>query len=197
MRKSMHADSSLAGAARGRAAARARGGYTLIEMILVVAVLGIMGAILVPSLGDAQVLRVQSAVRTVVADITFAQTDALGYQARRAIVFDVDNNQYSVCEVIDTGGDITYEPLYFPTGIDGRYTVSLSAAGFDGSTLTEADFDGDPVLIFDELGTPVLTATGSTAGAGGSVYVEGSGSSFRIDVSAYTGRVSVNRVGGS
>lgn len=169
--------------------------YTLVEMILVIAVLGIMGAILVPSLGDAQVLRVQAAVRTVVADITFAQTDALGYQARRAIVFDVDKNEYSVCEVIDTGGAVTYEPLYYPSGPDGRYVVSLSAAGFDGSTLTGAEFDGDAILVFDELGTPVLTATGSTAGAGGAVYVEGNGSSFRIDVSAYTGRVSVTQAG--
>ncbi len=172
-----------------------RRAYTLIEMLLVVAILGIMGAILVPSLGDAQVLRVQAAVRTIVSDITFAQTDALGYQARRAIVFDVEHNSYSVCEVIDSGGGVTYEPLYYSAGDSGRYIVSFDAKQFDGSVITEAGFDDDTVLIFDELGTPVLTATGATAGAGGSVYVEGNGSTFRIDVSAYTGKVTVNRVG--
>jgi prepilin-type N-terminal cleavage/methylation domain-containing protein len=180
-------------------AAMRRHGYTLIEVLLVVVILGISAAVLIPSLGDANVLRVQAAVRTVVSDITFAQTDALGYQQRRAIIFDTENNSYSVNEVQITGGGgasptVLYEPLFLPVGANGRYIVDLDVAGFDGSEIYSVEFDGVPILIFDELGTPVIGGASDVAGSGGSIYVRGAGSAFRIDVAPYTAKVTVERV---
>ena len=61
--------------------------YTLLEVLVVVTILGTAAAIVVPSMGSAGNLRVQTAVREVIADITFAQSDAVAYQTRRAIIF--------------------------------------------------------------------------------------------------------------
>ncbi|MFK7885090.1 MAG: type II secretion system protein, partial [Phycisphaerales bacterium] len=45
-----------------------RTGYTLIEVLIVVVAMGIAGAVVIPSMGGAHVLKVQAAVRSVVAD---------------------------------------------------------------------------------------------------------------------------------
>lgn len=66
---------------------RSRGGYTLIELVITLALLGIAGTMVIPAMTQSGVLRTQAAVRTIVADITFLQGDALAYQERRAIWF--------------------------------------------------------------------------------------------------------------
>src|SRR5262245_1591540 len=76
-----------------------RRGYTLIELLIVVPLLGISSAVVIPALGSTDTLRVQSTVRAIVADINVAQSDALAHQQGRAVVFDVANNKYSILEV--------------------------------------------------------------------------------------------------
>ncbi len=66
---------------RGRARARA---YTLVEVLVIVVILGILGTMVVPTVSPAAELRAQSAVRTLVSDITFAQSDAMAFQRARA-----------------------------------------------------------------------------------------------------------------
>lgn len=177
-----------------------RCGYTLVEMLIVIMILGISAGILIPTLGDANVLRVQAAVRTVISDITFAQTDALGYQQRRAIVYNEDENTYSVCEVQVTGAGggtptVVYEPLFVPVGENGRYVVDLNRREFSGAEVYDVDFGNEPtVLVFDELGTPVDGGASTRASSGGTLYVRGNGSVFRIDVAPYTAKITVEQV---
>ena len=56
------------------------------------AILGLAGALLVPRLINADTFTVQAAVRSVIADITFAQTDALAMQKVRRFQFLRDDN---------------------------------------------------------------------------------------------------------
>jgi prepilin-type N-terminal cleavage/methylation domain-containing protein len=169
--------------------------YTLVEMLLVIVILGIAGAMVVPHTGQAQVLRVHAAVRTVVADLTFAQTDALAYQQRRAVIFDQESNSYTVAEVVvSSGGDVSFIPLYKSGGLDGEFIVDFDTGGFNGSRMWYPDFEGGDVLIFDEIGAPVADGASDEPAGLGSVYIEGSGSVFRIDVLPYTGQVRVEKV---
>ncbi len=165
--------------------ARAARAYTLVELIIVIVLLGIAAAMVAPSIGSTDVLRVQSAVRSVVADITFAQSDALARQQARAIMFDVANNKYSIVEVHGS----TLHPE-----TDTILTRSLRKVDRNGdSRLTSATFDGTSILVFDELGG-TLQAAGSTApGSGGTITIEGSGGIFTLAVEAYTGRITVTR----
>jgi prepilin-type N-terminal cleavage/methylation domain-containing protein len=166
----------------------ARRGYTLIELLIVISVLGIAGALVIPALGDTNVLRVQAAVRTIIADLNYAQSDALARQASRALVFDVEHNTYSILEV--HGQTLNPET-------DTIRMVNLNLAStYHDTRLVSAAFDGTNTIVFDELGGPVAGPGSSTPGAGGSVVISGSGSQFRINVEAYTGRTSVVRLPG-
>jgi prepilin-type N-terminal cleavage/methylation domain-containing protein len=171
-------------------------GYTLIEVLVVVTLLGMAAALLVPSMGQTGVLRVQASVRTIVADIAYAQSDALAYQRRRAIVFSKDENRYTI---YDVKGDAPFpdeDILVDGTRESGRAEVGLNDPRFGGAAITGVSFDGGSILTFDEIGGPVQTPTGDTPSVGGYVEVTGSGSVFRVNVEAYTGRVSVVRTGG-
>ncbi len=168
--------------------------YTLIEVLVLVTILGIAAALVVPSMGQTHVLRVQAAVRTVVSDITFAQSDALAYQRGRAVMFDVDTNSYTLVEVVGTSLDPVNDALYDPHGPMQRYIVSLDDPRFGGATLENAVFDADANLIFDEMGGPVASPGSDTLSAGGSVEVVGPDTRWRINIAAFSGRVTVEQV---
>jgi prepilin-type N-terminal cleavage/methylation domain-containing protein len=181
----------------GPAQAARRRGYTLLELLVVVTVLGIAGALVIPSMSQTGVLRVHAAVRTIVSDITFAQSDALTYQKRRAIIFTPSANSYVLTEVNGPTIDPVADALYEEDGPGQRYRVVLDTLRYNGAQIQAAAFDNaSTTLIFDELGGPVQTPQGNTPGTGGTVTITGSGQTFVLTVEAYTGRVTVQRTTG-
>ncbi len=171
---------------------RSRGrGYTLIEMLIVITILGTSAAMVIPSMGSVGVLRIQAAVRSVVADVTFAQMDALAYQEERAVVFDEDGNFYTLTRVPGGTIDPDADALFDPKGPDQRYRVMLDEDRFGGSFLRDISLNGGTAIIFDEMGAPIASPSSSTLSDGGSIQIQGPDSRFRIDIAAFTGRVSV------
>lgn len=170
-----------------------RNAFTLIEMLVVVAVLGIAGAMVIPSMGSVGALRVQTALRTIVSDITFAQADAIAFQERRAVIFDHESNSYCVASL--PGNSVSRDnALFYPAGPGGRYVVNLSEPRYAGAQMSTVTFGtSGEALIFDDLGSPVTSATDDTAGPGGSLFLSGSEQMYQIVIDAYTGRVSVRK----
>lgn len=172
----------------------ARGGYTLLEVLVVVAVMGLAGALVIPSMDQAGVLRTQGAVRSVVSDIMFAQGDAVAAQQARAIVFDVPSNSYRVCAVLGSTIDLDNDVLFDHFGDGNRYIMDLNEPEFGATLLTEADFDGTgAVLVFDEMGAPVTEVGGSSPSSGGTVTIQGQFHTFEVRVESFTGRVTTTR----
>ncbi|MCA9303911.1 MAG: prepilin-type N-terminal cleavage/methylation domain-containing protein [Phycisphaerales bacterium] len=169
-------------------------GYTLIEMLVLIVILGIAGATVIPSMGQMGVLRIQAAVRSVIADITFAQMDALAYQEPRAVVFDEDANSYALVQVINGVIDPDANTLYDSKGPGQRYIVDLNEERFGGSVFQNISLNGGTTIVFDELGGPVAAAGSSELSDGGSIEIAGPYSTFRINIAAFTGRVTVTRL---
>lgn len=65
---------------------------------------------------------------------------------------------------------------------------------FGNAQIASPEFDGDAVLIFDELGGPVLSPGSDMPGSTGSVEIVGVSSRLRITVEAFTGHVTVAEI---
>lgn len=184
---------------------REASGFTLVELLITVAVLGVATVMVIPSMTQTNGLRVQAAVRLIVSDIAFAQADAMAYQSRRAIVFGqvgrpgagatysyVSGNGYTLAEPTGNVLDLAANAMYDPAEATKPLFRDLDDPVYGGSSITAANFSGGNLLIFDELGGPVTTLTGSEP-ASGTIDVSAISDGFRITVAPYTGYVTVVR----
>ncbi|MEM1329386.1 MAG: prepilin-type N-terminal cleavage/methylation domain-containing protein [Planctomycetota bacterium] len=170
-----------------------RRGYTLVEILIVVVIMGLAGALVAPTISSADALRGQAAVRTLVSDITFAQSDAIAMQQPRAVVFDPDANLYSLVAVF---GTTATEVLVDPYNNGRRYEVSLDDPDFGGARLTTVQFsDSEPeMLVFDEFGAPIEEPGSITPIPQGVIEIETRLDRFTINVDGMTGQVWTERV---
>lgn len=160
-----------------------RGGYTLVEVLIIIAILGIAAAVVVPQMLAAGTLGVQAAARIIIADILFAQNDAIAQQRNRRVMFDPANESYSLTDNAGTvlsvnwkGGGVNNYMVDFTT--DSRFQgVEIVSANFGGVTPT--------TLEFDALGSPLN---------GGTVEIEFQDQRYRITVASFTGRVTVQKL---
>lgn len=191
-------------------------GLSLIELLVTVGMMSTAAALVIPSMNSTGVLRVQAAARTVVADITLAQTEAMAFQVRRGVYFGAvpdgngsfkDGNGYVVTEPTTQPlemGNLSLYALTLPENSSSEYARDFDNQDkYAGAQLKNATFDGAPALLFDELGAPVrMVASGDGSptqvldGNGGSVNVVSDqlAQSYTVTVDAMTGRVNIVKV---
>jgi prepilin-type N-terminal cleavage/methylation domain-containing protein len=75
---------------------RARPALTLIELLLTLAVLGILAAVLIPQLSGDLPERLSAAAQVISADLDYARSVAVANNTRYQITFDVSNNEYKL-----------------------------------------------------------------------------------------------------
>jgi MSHA pilin protein MshC len=151
-------------------------GFTAIELILVIVILGILAAIAYPRFQGLPGIRVSAAAQAIAADIRYAQSQAVSTAYNYKVYFYASTNSYSVYQVNRSSGaeTIMSHPLKA-----GNYTVVV-ATDYPGVII-----GGDYTVEFDYLGAP-------STGGGGSVIVSGGGNSMTISVLANTGRVTAS-----
>ncbi len=184
-----------------RAAARS---YTLIELIMVIAVLALAAALLVPNMVGTDSLTVQAAIRLMISDLSFAQSDALANQEFRRVVFYDDGTGYCLIRVpnedfvtpsdLDAYTDYVLDPL----GTMGRYIVSYAQDDrFEGVAITAATIDGvdiadRPEITYDMLGGTVMA--GGIPGTGGTLTVTFDAVNYQVTIAPFTGKLTVTEL---
>jgi len=165
--------------------------YTLIEMLIVVTMMAIAGAMVIPTMDGAEVLRSQAAIRTLVSDILYAQSDAIATQEPRAIVFDVDENSYALVAVPGSNIDVANNTLYDPFGRGNNYVVDFDGGRYGkvDLLLISFDTDDDQILIFDEFGAPIRAPGSVEPTTGGYIYMQDPNYWFHINIEGMTGQV--------
>lgn len=168
--------------------------FTLIEILMVVAILGIAGALIVPQIGSRDDLKVAAAARVIMADLIYAQNLAITRQTNHYVAFDVPGLRYSVA----SGASLT--PVQHPVnrtpyvqrwgsggspGLRGAQVVSASfAAGAMSST----------VVGFDEMGAPLAFIDGNPQMLGaGEIIVQCAGFRLKLEIEPFTGQIKVSR----
>jgi prepilin-type N-terminal cleavage/methylation domain-containing protein len=189
---------------------RVRRAYTLIELLIVVGVLGLAASLLVPHLANHDSMKVQAAVRLLIADLSFAQSDALAHQEYRRVHFYEDGSGYCLLRV--NAGDyadafsLLLDPDYIndplaTSGELGRYIVNFGPnSRFETVVFTSVNIDtggegmgnGGDDIVYDALGGTIRG--GDLPGAGGVIVITSGPDSYQINISPFTGKLSVTEL---
>lgn len=164
---------------------KSKSAFTLIEVLIVVTIIGIAGAIIVPHMLTAGTMGVQAAARMVIADLLYAQNEAIANQQPRQVVFNVAENSYRLATGSDgTGSTISVD---WKGGDVENYEIDFDreTGRFGRMKIKSADFGGQPYVAFDPLGSP---------SSGGTVELEFQDTIYRVKVAGFTGRVTVEKV---
>jgi prepilin-type N-terminal cleavage/methylation domain-containing protein len=171
-----------------------RRGFTLIEILCVVIILGIAGAIIVPQIGTRDDLRAASAARALMADLIYAQNLAITSQGNHYVAFDIANRKYTV---FNSSMNVVQHPVekgdftmtYGPGGSPGLRECTLASAEFLGTSTT----DKRTTIGFDELGTPLVRFGGTTETlTAGEIKVRSGNYELTIRIEPYTGQITVS-----
>ena len=127
-------------------------GFTLAELLIVLAILGLVAGIAVPaalSLSPSQTL---AAARFIGADLNYVRSRAIALSKPLTVRFDLAARRY---EVSDEDGLIRH-PSGGSKRFDGLFVVVLDrTTPFGDVSLTAADFGGQSWLQFGPLGEPI------------------------------------------
>jgi len=157
-----------------------RRGYTLVELLIVMAILGLAAAMVVPAMIRPGQFTIQAAARMVIADILYAQSEAIAHQQDRKLIFNETANRY---HLTDAQGNVL-SVSWKSGGADGaNYIVSFANDNrFTGVRLDNVDFAGESTLTFDDHGAPLQ---------GGTLDLVFENKRYRVSVAPFTGRVTV------
>jgi prepilin-type N-terminal cleavage/methylation domain-containing protein len=140
-----------------------RRGFTLIEILSVVLILGIISAIVVPAVGQRGDLQAAAAARVLVGDLTYAQNRAISTGGWTYIVFNTDSQNYTLYSGTSSAPSGT--PLTHPVNT-GNYTITFGgdgASALSGATLASVSIgSGAATLAFDSTGIPYAYTSGNT-----------------------------------
>jgi type II secretion system protein H len=128
-------------------------GFTLVEVMTVMVILGIAAACIVPQIGTRNDLDAAAAARSVMADLLYAQNRAISTQKMHFVEF--TNSGYTILE-----RDSDTAPLYTiinPT-TQNSYVVTIGPSNTSVPTvsISSVTFDNSPSMTiqFDSLGAP-------------------------------------------
>jgi type II secretion system protein H len=153
-------------------------GFTLLEVMLVVLIIGIAAAVVVPMMSSAGSMQVRAAVNMVAADLEYAKSMAISRGQDYKVVFNVGAESY---QLEDHYGNVIPHPVKKPFNYvvdfknDGRLDrVDIQSAVFGG---------GGNTVTFDPLGSPA---------DGGTVTLQAGGVTRTVSVEPVTGFISVS-----
>jgi type II secretion system protein H len=175
-----------------RVARRAAAGFTLIEILVVVVILGIVAAVIVPQLNSRDDLKAASAARALTADLIYAQNLAITRQQMIYVTFDAAAETYKMVDSLSPENVLTHPVLLSP------YLVSLGANAtmpqLRTTVIDTASFDGQSIIGFDEMGVPhgVTSAGVASAMTAGSIAITCGSTTMTVTVEPYTGSITVN-----
>jgi len=153
----------------------ASGGFTVIEILIVVVILAIAAMTAIPMMSSAGGVQIRSAANMIAADMEYAKSRAISRGQNFSVVFDVSTESY---RIEDQYGSTISHPV--KKGFD--YVIDFGNEGLDRVDITDVDFNGTSRIQFDYLGSP---------DNGGTVSMQAGGITAMISVEPVTGYISI------
>ncbi len=154
-----------------------RSGFTMIELIIVMAIIAIAALVAVPMMSSAASVQIRSASNMIAGDLEYARSMAISRGQKYSMIFDPAAESY---KIVDEGGIVIKHPV--KTGFD--YIVDFKNNGrLNKVDIANANFNATTSVQFDCLGSP---------DSGGTVGLQAGETTVTITVEHVTGYVSIN-----
>ena len=151
------------------------GGFTVIELLIVVVILAIIGLTALPMISSAGSVQIRSAANMISADLEYARSMALSRGQNFSVVFDDSTESY---RIEDQDTNVIQHPV--KKGFD--YVIDFQNDGrLSKVDITNVSFT-DSKVTFDCLGSP---------DNGGTVILQADGNTKTITVEPVTGFISI------
>jgi len=159
-------------------------GFTIIEILIVIVLIGIAAMIVVPMMSSAATMQIRAAANMVAADLEYAKSMAISRGQNFSVVFDKSTESYSIKDQAET---IIQHPVKkgFP------YTVNFqSDSRLNRVNIVNVVFEpsSSQTITFDYLGSPY---SGSSPLNSGIITLEAAGITKTITVEPVTGYISI------
>ncbi len=176
-------------------------GYTLVEMMIVIVILGILATVAVPAMNNQSTTGLKSAGRVFASDLRLASDLAVQYGTEYTVDFDIARNQYQLRHSGTANPPPLHNPHAPPGTAVGVYVVELGPFGGNGTNPKGLR------LLRAELKTSNQSVTNISFGPQGGTgptrqddteiwLCRGSGNALeylRLTVSAVTGQVWIDQ----
>jgi len=147
-----------------------KSGFTMVELVLIISIIGIMGAITIPKLGDIiEGVREKAVSERIVEDINFIRSYAISQHDTTWLVVDATQNRYALFVGPNSGSrSLLPDPHTLESDtldLDVDYAgVSISSANFGGSSEVSFNWWGTPsaggTIVLDSRTITVVAETG-------------------------------------
>lgn len=158
-------------------------GFTLVELLIVIAIISIAALTAIPMMSSAASMQIRSAANMLTADLEYAKSMAISRAQYFSVIFDASADSY---RIEDQYGNV----LPHPVKKGFNYVIDFQNDGrLKKVDIVSVDFDTTSKVTFDYLGSPYNGS--STPLNNGVVNLQAGGTTTTITVEPVTGYVSI------
>jgi len=159
------------------------GGFTLVELLIVIAIISIAALTAIPMMSSAASMQIRSAANMITADLEYAKSMAISRAQNFSVIFDAGADSYRI-------EDQDSNVLPHPVKKGFNYVIDFQNDGrLKKVDIVSVDFDTTSEVIFDYLGSPFNGS--STPLNNGVINLQAGGTASTITVEPVTGYVSI------
>ena len=158
-------------------------GFTLVELLIVIAIISIAALTAIPMMSSAASMQIRSAANMLTADLEYAKSMAISRAQNFSVVFDAAADTY---RIEDQYGNV----LPHPVKKGFNYVIDFQNDGrLDKVDIVSVDFDSTSEVKFDYLGSPYNE--NDTPLNNGVVNLQAGSTNTTITVEPVTGYISI------